>query len=168
MKHRNPFAVFFLALITLGIYSIYWEVKTKGEMVKRGADIPTAWLIIIPIVNIWWLWKYSEGVEKVTDGKMQGVIAFILLFVLGSIGQAIIQDGFNKVDAMDPAVATSPSTPVTPVPPVEPTVISPIQSAEPAIPAATPPQPTDLPVTPTPPPAPDSPDSSGPVNPVQG
>jgi hypothetical protein len=119
VKNRNPFAVFFLALITLGIYSIYWEVKTKGEMVERGADIPTSWLIIIPIANIWWLWKYSMGVERVTDGKMQGVIAFILLFVLGSRGQAIIQDSFNKVEAVPSAGTPSVSPAVTPSQPTD-------------------------------------------------
>ncbi len=97
MKNRNPLAVFFLPFVTFGIYSLYWAVKTKGEMNQRGATIPTAWLIIVPFVNIWWLWKYSEGVEKVTDGKLSGVLAFILLWLLGSIGAAIVQDSFNKV-----------------------------------------------------------------------
>ena len=43
MKHRSPIAVFLLPLITFGIYSIYWKVKTKGEMNEKGAQIPTAW-----------------------------------------------------------------------------------------------------------------------------
>ena len=107
MKHRSPIAVFLLPLITFGIYSIYWMVKTKGEMNERGAQIPTAWLIIVPIVNIWWMWKYCEGVEKVTNEKLSGILAFILLFVLGTIGQAIIQDSFNKIS---PTVAAN-STP---------------------------------------------------------
>ena len=96
MKKRNPIAVLLLPFITFGIYAIVWMVKTKDEMVAKGAEIPTAWLIIIPIVNIWWEWKYCAGVEKVTGGKMSGVLAFILLFLLGSIGAAIIQDSFNK------------------------------------------------------------------------
>ena len=51
MKNRNPIAVALLPLITFGIYSLYWQVKTKGEMNSLGADIPTAWLIVIPLVN---------------------------------------------------------------------------------------------------------------------
>ena len=66
-------------------------------MNENGAKIPTAWLIIVPIVNFWWMWKYGEGVEVVTNGKMSGVLAFILMLLLGFIGQAIIQDSFNKV-----------------------------------------------------------------------
>ncbi len=118
MKKRSVFAVLLLPFITLGIYSLYWEVKSKGEMNTLGADIPTAWLIIIPFVNIWWLWRFSKGVERVTQGKMSGVVAFLLLWLLGFIGQAIVQDAFNNVGAQ-PAVAGMPSTgqPYTPVAP---------------------------------------------------
>lgn len=52
MEKRSPIGVFVLSLVTLGIYSIYWLVKTKGELNQRGASIPTAWLIIVPFVNI--------------------------------------------------------------------------------------------------------------------
>ena len=51
MKNRNPILVILLALITFGIYSLVWFVKTKNEMNTKGATIPTAWLIIIPLVN---------------------------------------------------------------------------------------------------------------------
>ncbi|MFO8010507.1 MAG: DUF4234 domain-containing protein [Dehalococcoidia bacterium] len=91
--------VFFLSLITLGIYGLVWYVKTKNEMNTRGAQIPTAWLLIIPVVNWFWAWKFSEGVEVVTSKQMSAVIAFFLLLFLGAIGMAIIQDKFNNVSA---------------------------------------------------------------------
>lgn len=97
MKYRNPFMVIILSIITLGIYSIAWSVMTKNEMNAKGAHIPTAWLIIIPILSIYWMWKYSEGVEVVTNKEMGSAIAFLLLFFLGVIGMAIIQDKLNKV-----------------------------------------------------------------------
>jgi len=97
MQNRNPIVVALLAIVTLGIYAIYWLVKTKGEMVEKGAEIPTAWLLIVPIANIYWLWKYCEGVEKVTNGKLSGVVAFLVFFVLSIIGMAIIQNTFNSV-----------------------------------------------------------------------
>ncbi|MBA2279440.1 DUF4234 domain-containing protein [Candidatus Saccharibacteria bacterium] len=116
MKNRSPVAVLLLPFVTFGIYSIYWAVSTKGEMNKLGATIPTAWLLIIPFVNIWWLWKHSEGAEHVTQGKMSAVLAFILQFLLGMIGQAIIQDSFNKVSEQ-PAVVAAPSEPTAPTTP---------------------------------------------------
>ena len=110
MKQRNPFAVFILPALTLGVYGIVWAVKTKNEMNRLGAQIPTAWLIIIPFVSIYWLWKYSEGVEKVTSEKLSTPLAFVLEFLLGSIGNAILQSEFNKVVTApaDPVVAATP------------------------------------------------------------
>ena len=125
MKNRNPFAVALLPLVTFGIYFIYWQVKTKGAMKALGADIPTAWLIIVPFVNIWWMWKYSQGVEHVTGGKLSGILTFILLWLLGSIGGAIVQDSFNNLAVAAPAAA-APSTPA-PAAPVNTTPTTPIQ-----------------------------------------
>ncbi len=114
MKERSPIAVLLLPFVTFGIYSIYWMVVTKGEMNERGATIPTAWLIIVPFVNIWWMWKYSEGVDHVTASKMSGVLAFILLWFLGPIANAIIQDSFNKVGGSPVAAAESNSSATIP------------------------------------------------------
>jgi hypothetical protein len=101
MKERNPILVFVFGFITLGIYTLYRAVVTKTEMNRLGEKIPTAWIILIPIVGyIWWYWKYSEGVEHVTKGKLNGILAFILLYLLGSIGEAIVQDSFNQVNAI--------------------------------------------------------------------
>jgi hypothetical protein len=104
MTQRSPIAVFFLPVITLGIYGIIWLVKTKDEMNAQGAEIPTAWLLLVPIVSIWWVWKFAEGVGKVTRGDMGGGLAFVLLFLLGNIGMAVIQSSLNK-RALAPAMA---------------------------------------------------------------
>jgi hypothetical protein len=101
VTNRSVVAVIVLSILTLGIYSIVWLVKNKGEMVRAGADIPTSWLLIVPFASIWYLWKWSGGVEHVTGGKLTQVISFILLFVLGSmglgiIGMAIVQAELNK------------------------------------------------------------------------
>jgi hypothetical protein len=104
MKHRNPAAVLLLPFITFGIYGLVWAVKTKNEMNNQGAQIPTAWLLIVPIVNLYWMWRYSGGVEQVTKGGQSQAIAFILLFLLGPIGMAIIQNEFNKLSEAPSAV----------------------------------------------------------------
>lgn len=131
MKQRNPIAILLLPFVTFGIYSIYWQISTKGELNEKGANIPTSWLLIVPIVNIWWLWKYSEGVEEVTNGKSTATITFILLFLLGFIGEAIVQTTFNDLGS----VATSP---VAPIPaPAAPAVEG--SDTTPAPPVATPP-----------------------------
>ena len=100
MTKRSVASVVILSLVTFGIYFIVWMVKTKNEMnTAAGAQIPTAWWIIVPIGNIWWMWQWSGGVEKATRNKLEQVMAFILLFVLSIIGMAIIQSKLN--DAID-------------------------------------------------------------------
>jgi hypothetical protein len=106
MTKRSPIAVFFLSIITFGIYAIVWVVKTKGEMNRLGANIPSAWLLIIPFVNIWWMWQYAGGVEKITNKALSQVVTFLLVWLLSIIGYAIIQDSFNKINLVaEPAVA---------------------------------------------------------------
>jgi len=97
MTRRSTIAVILLTFLTFGLYGLFWLVTTKIEMNKQGAEIPTAWLAIIPLVNIYWIWKYSEGVEHVTERQMSGPVAFLLLWLLGVIGMAILQSQFNKV-----------------------------------------------------------------------
>ncbi|ALE92880.1 hypothetical protein AOC05_12200 [Arthrobacter alpinus] len=100
LKKRSPLAVLLLPLITFGIYQIVWYVKTKNEMNQLGAQIPTAWLVIVPIVNIWWLWENSSGVERVTKNGLSKVSSFLLVLLLGSIGGAIVQNTFNTTVAV--------------------------------------------------------------------
>lgn len=136
MKNRSPIAVLLLPLVTFGIYSLYWEVKTKGEMNSLGADIPTAWLIIVPLVNIWWMWKYCQGVQHVTGEKLNAALVFVGFLLIGFIMSAIVQDSFNNIGgtataapvaadsaptpapAAEPAVATDVTPPTPPTPPV--------------------------------------------------
>jgi hypothetical protein len=115
MKQRSPAAVFLLSLITFGIYALVWEVKTKGELKNLGADIPTAWLLIVPLANLYWVWKYCVGVEKVSNGQISAVLALILMLLLSIVGFAILQSEYNKL-SLQPggAGAASPSSPLEP------------------------------------------------------
>ena len=50
----------------------------------------------IPIAGIYWQWKFCGGVEHVTQNKSSQPVSFILMFLLGVIGMAIIQSFLNK------------------------------------------------------------------------
>jgi len=99
MQKRSPFLVFFLSCVTFGIYGLVWFVKTKNEMNTKGAEIPTAWLLIIPIANYIWLWKFCRGVELVTNKSMTTSTAFLWMFFLSIIGMAVVQGELNNVAA---------------------------------------------------------------------
>jgi hypothetical protein len=108
MKRRSPAAPLLLPIVTFGIYSLVWLVKTKNEMNRTVDTIPTGWLLIVPIANIWWEWKYAVGVEQYTDKGMSRHAAFWLLFLLGPIGAAIIQNAFNNVRLIPTQVSGQP------------------------------------------------------------
>jgi hypothetical protein len=97
MTQRSPVTVVLLTIVTCGIYGIIWYVQTKEEMIARGADIPTAWLLIVPIANWYWLWKYSEGVQLVTKGEMSATTTFLLMLFCGIVGIPMTVAAFNKV-----------------------------------------------------------------------
>ena len=97
IQKRNVVAVYLLTFITFGIYGIYWEVKTKDEINSLGAQIPTAWLLIVPIANIYWLYKYAEGYSNVVKKDNNGILWFILFWLITIIMPAIVQSDLNKI-----------------------------------------------------------------------
>lgn len=94
MNRRSPAAPLLLPVVTFGIYSLVWYVKTKNEMNVAGAKIPTAWLYILPVVSFWWLWRFAVGLELVSGANRHG--AFWLLLLLGPIGGAVVQSQLNS------------------------------------------------------------------------
>ena len=107
MTHKNPVVVLALTIVTLGIYGLFWIARTRGEMVARGAQIPTTWLIIIPIVNLFYYWKWSKGVEHVAEGS-SGPLTFILWLLLSPVAMIYAQVQFNKVaGAVAPVAAAA-------------------------------------------------------------
>ena len=79
MSKRSPIGVFLFSLFLYFFYPIFWLVQTKKEMTDLRCDIPTSWLIIVPFANFYWEWKYSEGAESVTYGKLPSWLCFLLL-----------------------------------------------------------------------------------------
>lgn len=96
MTKRSVVSVLLLTIVTFGIYGLFWYVMTKDEMNQEGAGIPTAFLLIVPFANIYWVWKWSCGVEQVTGGAMSRVGAFLLMVLLGLIGMLVIQSELNR------------------------------------------------------------------------
>jgi hypothetical protein len=106
MTRRSPAMVILLSVVTCGLYIILWFVSTKDEMVRKGAQIPSAWWMIVPIGNIWWTWKWAGGVEHVTRGKTTQPVAFIAVFLLSTIGAPLMQSGLDKGSQVIALLAT--------------------------------------------------------------
>ena len=97
IEERNIVLVYVLGIITLGIYFLYWYIKTKRAINDNfGAQIPTCWLLIIPIANLYWMYKFAEA-YSVYVVKDDNKILWALLFILvGIIAPALVQIELNK------------------------------------------------------------------------
>ncbi|MFA5405778.1 MAG: DUF4234 domain-containing protein [Candidatus Nanoarchaeia archaeon] len=102
MKHvkieeRNLIVVVLLMMFTFGIYTVYWFYKTKHEINSLGADIPTTWLIIIPIANLYWIYKYCEGFSEHVKKDNNTILWFILYIIVSIVPILIFQSELNKI-----------------------------------------------------------------------
>ncbi len=153
MENRSIAKMVVLGIVTLGLYFIAWVVWTAAEMRKKGAEIPTTWLIIVPIANIYWYWMYYQAAEKVTNGGVNGTMMFIISLLIPYVPFLIVQSEFNKVGAgAMPGQATMPGQPqaarAAAMPQeAQPATPAPAPMAEPAAPVA-PAQPTPAPAAP--------------------
>jgi Domain of unknown function (DUF4234) len=96
-KERSPVMVVFLAFITCGIYSVLWFAKTADEMRDQGQTLPPSWHLIIPILNLIWIWRWCEALERLTNGQEKASTNFFIHFFLGPIGLAIVQSKLNDL-----------------------------------------------------------------------
>ncbi len=72
-------------------------VSTKNEINSKGASIPTAWLLIVPIANIYFIYKYCEGFAVNVKKDNNTILWFILYILIGIIMPAIVQSELNKI-----------------------------------------------------------------------
>jgi heme/copper-type cytochrome/quinol oxidase subunit 2 len=78
-----------------------WTVTQPIEIMKaKGIQLPTTWPYFAPFRCYAWLWKFSKGVEAITDRRIRAAGVFASVFFLGIIGfviiRAIIQHRLEK------------------------------------------------------------------------
>jgi len=95
-KERNILFVYILTFVTLGIYFLYWMYKTKNELNELGANIPSFILYFIPIVNIFWLYRYTKGWVYVTK-KEDAIVYFILFWFVSIVMPYLVQKSLNEI-----------------------------------------------------------------------
>lgn len=101
IKNRSLLFVFLMSIFTIGIYIIYWAVKTKNEIKSLGADIPTALLVVVPFAHFYFWYKYSQGfvtvIEKQPENNSLTILYFIALQFVPIAGMLIVQEKLNKL-----------------------------------------------------------------------
>jgi Domain of unknown function (DUF4234) len=125
-KIRHPWAVFFLAIITLGIYYLYWYYQANRELRDYGvgtspftsllALFPGGILVIPPFVS-WWRFfgrlREAEDRAGVANGADQwiGFILYIVAFFFLPFELVYAQQHLNRLwssAAASPAAAEEP------------------------------------------------------------
>ena len=100
IERRNMGMQVVLAIITLGIYVIYWFYVTSKEMVehKNLAGSPGLWtlLLFVPFGALYSYYKHGEAVEALTDESMNKWLVFILWLVFSPAVWFITQTELNK------------------------------------------------------------------------
>jgi hypothetical protein len=108
IKARNPVGIIILSIITFGIYALYWIVKTKGEINSLGGRIPTAWLVIVPIANIYFFYRYAESFSTYVKKDNSPILWFLLFLVIAPVAMILVQielNGHAAAAASKPASA---------------------------------------------------------------
>ena len=101
IKRRNVIMVPILFIITFGIYGLYWFYQTADEMIrhnKQENENPLVWLILalIPIVNLFAIWKHTQAVEQMSEKKVSGVVLFLLWLIFSPAALIWTQSELNK------------------------------------------------------------------------
>jgi len=109
VKERNPFGVWALSFVTLGIYYLVWYYKVNKEMRRAfGIDVDPAMaviaitlgslIIVPPFVSVYRTGRRVEQTQfkaGVRD-SISPVLSFLLSFVLG-LHTIYLQSNLNKV-----------------------------------------------------------------------
>lgn len=69
-----------------------WCVTQPVEQMKdKGIQLPTTWRYFAPFASYGWLWKFSKGIEAITEGRIRAAGVFAAVFFLGIVGFIIVQ-----------------------------------------------------------------------------
>lgn len=107
-KRRNPWGVFLLALVTLGVYHYVWYYRINNELRNNGQqNEPTVALLAIllggvlivpPFVSYYRTARRIRDAQVATGAteRMVPVLGMILWFVIGGFTGVYYQSQVNK------------------------------------------------------------------------
>ena len=95
---RSIGKLYLFIILTLGIYGLYWLYKTKIEIQENyNTNIPTCIFMIIPILNIYWLFRFTEAYVTKIRKKDEVALWFIIFFLVGIIMPYVVQKDLNNL-----------------------------------------------------------------------
>jgi hypothetical protein len=99
LKKRSLLGMFFLTLITCGIYLLYWVYATKHEINNLGGKIPSFIFALLPLVHFYFYYCYARDfvnyVRRDTDQTSIWLYFFLFVF-FPVIAPFVIQHELNN------------------------------------------------------------------------
>jgi len=80
--------------LVAGAFGRLWDwciTQSVKQMKVKGIQLPTTWDYFAPFASYGWLWKFSKGIEAITDRRIRAAGVFASVFFLGIIGFIIIR-----------------------------------------------------------------------------
>ena len=76
-----------------------WLVVTGRELSQMGARIPSAWTCLIPFAYFFWLSKYCDGAELVSNGDITAGPAFarLVIPIVNFYAASRLQAAYNSI-----------------------------------------------------------------------
>jgi hypothetical protein len=111
VKRRDMLVQVVLFIITFGLYGLYWFYATASEMkgLLNDPDVSPGLLTlfsVLPFLNFYAIYKYSDLYEDVADDHLNLWILFILWLVFCPAVWFIVQTQLNrKATSLNPAMA---------------------------------------------------------------
>lgn len=93
---RNPLFVFTASLLTLGAYMVYWHFQIAREIRSFGGSLPSAWLQFVPLVNLYFFYRFIDEGVKVLPTLEHSVAHTVFHVVFPFFSAPIIQHRVNE------------------------------------------------------------------------
>jgi len=86
-EKRSLIQTIALTVCTLGLYLIYWVVTTKRELNKAGGHVPNAILMIIPLANLYFWYRYAQSYAAIVkrNNHRSETMAYFLVALMPSL-----------------------------------------------------------------------------------
>lgn len=101
IKRRNMLVQFLLAVVTLGIYCIYWHYSTMDEMARRNKSNTSAALmtvlLFIPFANFYAMYKHACELDTISKSSLNKLLGLALYILFGPAYWIVCQLELNKL-----------------------------------------------------------------------
>jgi hypothetical protein len=84
--------IYLYQFLTLGCYFFYWCSHSRKDINRAAGTklIPSTWLLILPLANYWWAWRYANALEFVSYNRVKASDTFLLYIIGSSVAGGVV------------------------------------------------------------------------------